>query len=157
MLTIRPVVESDVSLLLSLANECPPLDIHTPYTYWVLCHLFKAGCFIALENERPIGFITSVVEGKRSLLWQVGVIESHRGQGVAQHLINSVVIYAKRLHLLAVEVSIDPNNINSKSTFLSYTKMHNLSFDQIGTVELKDDASKFYEFENLYMIGLEPS
>lgn len=154
-LTVRAVTEADAGLLLALAHRCPPLDIHTPYTYWVLSHLFGRQCFIALDGAEPVGFVTSVAEGTQALLWQVGVIDSHRGRGVSQLLIDAVVGAARESGLRSVELSIDPTNANSLGAFRSYAKKHGLLLDRIGEVDLTDERNPgFHEFEDLYSMEL---
>src|SRR5690606_20196666 len=46
-LRIRPTGPDDATLLRSLARRCPPLDLHTPYTYWVQATYFGDTCFVA--------------------------------------------------------------------------------------------------------------
>ena len=136
-------------------QRSPPLDIHTPYTYWVLCHMFGSGCFVALDDEVPVGFVTSVAEGERALLWQVGVVPSHRGRGISHLLIDAVAEFSRASRLSTVEFSIDPANANSLGTFGSYARKHGLPFDRVGEVDLSDEHNPgFREFEDLYAIGL---
>jgi ribosomal protein S18 acetylase RimI-like enzyme len=117
--------------------------------------MFGGACYLAFDGETPIGFATSVVEGNRALLWQVGVLESHRRQGISQLLIDAVVESARASGLSTVELSIDPNNANSLGAFGSYARKHGLPFDRIGDVDLTDAHNPgFREFEDLYAIGL---
>lgn len=38
---IRNVTERDTETLMNLAKNNPPLDVHTPYTYWVIAKYFS--------------------------------------------------------------------------------------------------------------------
>ena len=52
--------ENDAPLIQELARKCPPLDVHTVYTYWVICKFFSESCIIAEDNGVPFAYITAV-------------------------------------------------------------------------------------------------
>lgn len=154
-IAVRPVGEADAALLLSLAYRCPPLDVHTPYTYWVLSHMFRDGCFVALAGDSPVGFATSVIEGGRALLWQVGVLKSHQGRGISYSLIDSVATHARNRDCTKLELSISPENTRSLDAFRSFARRNSLQLERVGDVDLINEFDpSFREYEVLYALKL---
>ena len=151
--SVRGATPHDAGLLESLAMRCPPLDVHTPYTYWVLSTYFSDSCFVAIDGEDAVGFITAVANGDRALLWQIGVLPSHRGKRLSQALIASVARWAESRGFSAIELSIDPSNVESHATFRSFAKRVGWEIEHVGEVELSSVKDPFfYERENLYVL-----
>lgn len=149
------MVEQDAVLLHSLARKCPPLELHTPYTYWVLAALFGGGCFIAELDSNPVGFITSVVARDRQLIWQIGVLPNYRRYGLSQLLIDAVVQSARVDDRKGIEFSIAPENVASFSAFKTYADRNGLVINEIGALRLTDPLNPdFHEFESVYMLPL---
>ncbi len=46
--------------------------------------------FIALDNERTIGYITCVNGETGILIWQIGILQEYRGKGLSGRLIAKV-------------------------------------------------------------------
>ncbi len=154
-ITIRSVTENDASLLHSLATSCPPLDVHTPYTYWVLTHMFRDGCFVAMDGDKPVGFVTTVRKGDRAFLWQIGVLATHRSRKISTTLIESVVAWARDNGLTRVEMSIDKNNAASLGTFRAFAAANGLGFSAVGDVHLTIESDpSFSEDEDIYSLQL---
>ena len=79
-LMIRQVQPEDATLLRELARRCPPLDVHTHYTYWVIARYFGKNSFIAEQEGRGAAYITSVENNDTLLIWQIGITEALRGR-----------------------------------------------------------------------------
>ena len=145
----------DAILLHSLARECPPLGLHTPYTYWVQAAFFGGECFIAELDHNPTGFITSVTTRDRQLIWQIGVLPDHRRHGYSQLLIDAVVQSAIAQGREGIEFSINPENVASFSAFKAYADRNGLVIHEIGTLHLTDPLNpNFREFESVYILPL---
>lgn len=145
---VRGTTSDDAGLLESLALRCPPLDVHTPYTYWVLSTYFSESCFVAVEGTEPVGFVTAVANRDRALLWQIGILPAHRGKGLSHLLIDAVAGWADGRGFSAIELSIDPANKESHATFRSFAKRAGWDFGQIGSVDLtsaKDPSFREHE------------
>lgn len=154
-IAIRPVSETDAVLLHRLAVLCPPLDVHTHYTYWVLCHLSGNGCFVAEDDGVPVGFTTSLRDGDSIFLWQIGILPSHRGTGLSSRLIGAVVEHAGAQGVAELQFSIDPSNVASRAAFAAFAEGTQSSLTRIGSVDLHDDDLD--EVEDLYRIELNPT
>ena len=147
---IRTVTPADAQLLHTLAVACPPLSVHTPYTYWVQAFYFHEQCFVAERGDEPIGFLTSITGGGRVLLWQIGVLSEHRHQEVAQRLIAAVAGWARQRGYDAIDVSIDPANQASRRAFWHFAQRTGGALEPIGALDLRDPADpSFRETEEL--------
>ena len=151
-LKLRSVKGSDANLLHHLALSCPPLDVHTNYTYWVVAEYFGEGCYILEEDNESIGYIMTIQTKDEIFVWQIGILDEFRGQGYSSLLIEKVIsnaILTKR----DVYVTIAKDNIVSFSAFSSVVKKSGLKMIPVDTVVLKDiDDSSFYENEIRYKI-----
>lgn len=125
------VTERDAELLYELAKQCPPLDMHTPYTYWVICKYFANQSFVLVLDGQPIGYIMAIQTNDCMFLWQIGIKSDFRGRGYSQFLIDIVVTQANQLHL-PVQTTIDINNVASYRAMAKYCGTQGLVFNQIG-------------------------
>ncbi len=145
--SVRTVTEADHALLHRLAEACPPLDVHTPYTYWVLCTRFPETCFVLLHDGEPAGFLTAVRSARELFIWQIGLLPAWRGQGLSQLLIHSAVSAARQGE--AIRVTIAPDNLASLGAFQGYCRKHGLSW----TEEKQFDPNLCPDKENTYRMG----
>lgn len=153
-LEIRNVTEEDCAALRHLAQQCEPLDVHTHYTYWVLCKFFSAGSFIMIDKEGPCGYITSIETEDRIFVWQIGILNRARNKGNSKLLIESVLKYAISRNK-NMSVSIAEENKKSYYSFDAFCKSHSYRFIRTGMLSLKDlkDVS-FAETEVIYDITI---
>ena len=156
-IVIRKVNDKDGEILKHLATNCYPLDVHTPYTYWVISNYFSEYSFIAYDSKtkNDIGFITCIKNDNVALIWQIGVLKEYRKRGISQFLIDSVVksIFRDGSNNKNIEVTIAKENEYSYKSFEKYCQANNLSFIADNTVKIKDiDCPQFYEEEIKYII-----
>lgn len=131
-MTIRNVNESDAELLQELAWKCDDVDIHTIYTYWVICRYFSNISFLMFDNGKPVGYIMAVENTKEVLIWQIGILKEYRKQKLSYSLIDAVMANCYK----DVYVSIADSNISSKSAFRSYAAKNNYLFEAAGRIDL---------------------
>jgi L-2,4-diaminobutyric acid acetyltransferase len=153
-IVIRPVTEADAIVLRRLAVLCPPLDVHTHYTYWVLCHIADNGSFIAEDDGEPVGFTTSLRDGDAFFIWQIGILPARRGAGLSTRLIGAVVDHARAQGLESLQFSIDPANTTSRAAFAAFAQHHGAALTQVGRVDLHDDDLD--EVEDVYRMDMNP-
>ena len=152
-ITIRPVTQDDAPLLRHLAVNCPPLDVHTQYTYWVIASYYGNHCFIALYDNKPIGFITSVKNDDTLFIWQIGILEEYREKNISQLLIDSVIKTMKKSKIKTAAVTIAVENLNSFFAFKNYCEKNGFSFENVSTAHVTDfDDPDFVEDEKMYLI-----
>ncbi len=149
---IRKVEEEDASTLRYLASICPPLDVHTHYTFWVLCRFFSDSCFIASEDGENIGYITAVDTKEGLFIWQIGILKEKRGNGLAYRLIEKVFDIAKKKGS-RILVTIAEDNKRSFNTFKNYCERNSAVMKPIDELRINDiDDFDFLEKETVYSI-----
>lgn len=154
MYSIRNIEEKDAPLLRYLAKRCQPLDVHTHYTYWVVSNYFGSGGFILEADNAPAGYIMTVDTPSAVFVWQIGLLEAHRGKGLSQQLIAAAASYAKSV-AKNMEVTISADNKASYSAFSQFCKKNQIRFERIGNVDIPDmDDPSFCEAEIAYRLHI---
>jgi L-2,4-diaminobutyric acid acetyltransferase len=153
MNTLRSVKDSDAAVLLGLARRCPPLDVHTPYTYWTICRYFGDTSFV-VEDEAgvAVGFVTSLVSGETLFLWQIGVLEPWRGAGVSEQLLEAIKDAVIARGLARVETTITPSNGPSNGVFRRYAARLGVEIQMIENVVVPEHEDE--EPEVLFRLHL---
>jgi len=152
---IKSCNSKDALLLRNLAKQCKPLDIHTHYTYWIICKFFGDSCFIISNENNPIGYIMTIVKNNILFIWQIGILKEYRGNHYSKILLDSVKQYAINNNYSKILVSISPNNKSSYYTFQNYCNHNNLTIIKLNDyVDINDKDENFVEFEYLYEIIL---
>lgn len=67
------------------------LDPNSPYKYLIFCRDFADSCAIARSGDEVVGFVTGYrrpTSPGTLFVWQVGVLSSQRGKGVAGHMLD---------------------------------------------------------------------
>ena len=91
MITLRNAAGSDAGLLRHMARSCPPLDLHTSYTYWVAAEYFGSGSYILEDDGICAGYIMTVQTPETIFVWQIGILPEYRGRGLSRRLIDRVL------------------------------------------------------------------
>lgn len=146
-ISIIQATPSDHTLIKELASSCAPLDQHTGYTYWTLLRYNSDTCFIAYNDNTPIGFITGFCKEQTGFIWQIGVLPDYRKKGISGLLIATMVRRFKSLGASRIETTIDKSNKASYKAFQSYCKTNNIIMRAIAD-------SNMYENEIIYEILL---
>lgn len=154
MYTLRNATESDAPRLRRLAQLCPPLDVHTPYTYWVLAKYHGKSSFVLEQDGRPVGFITALEAPSAVFIWQIGILPDHRGQGLSYRLIDAVLGYARGVSK-PLEVTIAADNDASNAAFTGACQKASAALEALDRVVVTDlDDPDFEEAEIRYRITL---
>jgi L-2,4-diaminobutyric acid acetyltransferase len=115
---IRTIHETDVETIDDLVERLKPLTHHTKYTYWNLFKNFSPFCFIAFDQEEPVGFITSHPTSNSDwFIWQLGILPDYRGTGLAERLQDKVVAVARQEGATAITLTVERDNIASQKSF----------------------------------------
>ncbi len=154
---IRNCTVDDVSRVRLFVDQCKPLDLHTTVTYWTLFNYFSNLCFLMLEEEKVIGFVSGVkssLDKEVVYLWQVGVAKNYRGNNYASLLLDHFFKASKNLDCSKIQVSIAPENEPSYNAFFKYSKEHSYNISQVGELKYEDELTGKKEFEILYQIEI---
>lgn len=143
---IRNVRSEDAVILRQMAIDNPPLEEHTPYTYWVMCS-YSNHCSYALTDEDKIVGYVMCLEGDGVLfIWQLCVLPEFQGRGYSQLLLDKVFNFAKSKNK-PIQVSIEEENIASVASFNKICKQHDCTMVMIGDVH-----NNTQEVELIYQI-----
>lgn len=149
---IKEVEEEDSPTIKHLAMNCPPLDVHTPYTYWVVSKLFGKHSFLAKDGEKAIGYIMCAKNNSALLIWQIGILKEYRKKGISKKLIKAVFDSIKDENI-DVYVTIAEENKNSYYAFYNFSLENNYSFLKTDYIKINDiDNKEFVEHEYMYKI-----
>ena len=150
---VREVKEEDAPILRHLAKNCPPLDLHTQYTYWVVASAYGDYSFLAYEKggDSPIGYVMCVKTQDSVFFWQIGVLEDYRGKGLSRILIDAVFKKAeKNKDRPTLGVTIAKDNQNSYFAFHNYCRDHGYSFIPDRTISVTDADDPLFLEEEIY-------
>lgn len=122
-LILRAPTTADAREIWRLVSESGVLDQNSAYLYLLLCRDFADTCLVAEVDERVVGFVTAyrLPTDVRSLfVWQIGVCESVRRQGVARKLLEELVNRTSSLRF--IEATVAPSNLASRRLFESFAR-----------------------------------
>ncbi len=153
VIKIKSVTAEESALLKHLAAKCPPLDVHTQYTYWVVANFFGEYSFIAYDNEKPIGYIMCIIKDNTLFVWQIGVLENYRHNNCSSLLIKAAFDKATENKINTIFVTIAKDNVASFRAFNSFCAANGYSIQKYKNVKITDiDFPSFCEEEIMYLI-----
>jgi L-2,4-diaminobutyric acid acetyltransferase len=144
----RIAKKSDIHEILKLITCCAPkLVSHHEYVYWMLTTYFGSSCFVALDREKIVGFISGLPsEDKKSLfIWQISVHPDFRRASIGSELLMKVWKGSVKLGLDKIQFSIEPENKISQSLFKSFAKKNSLKIRQVKIDQLEKSQEVVYE------------
>ncbi len=133
-ITFRHVKEGDAALLRHLALNCPPLDVHTPYTYWINACFFGTYSFLAYDMKKPIGYIMCLPKDDLLFVWQIGLLDEYRGKKLSYSLIKLAFENAENCGIKKMAVTIAPDNLASYNAFKNYCVENGYTFTKTEAV-----------------------
>ncbi len=140
-LTIRPMRTEDVAAVQAFVSTCPPLGVHTAFTYWVLSQYSSTFSFVAESDGRLCGLLTALATDRLDpglYLWQLGVSEELRGQGVAGRLLSQLAQAMPPAGVTSFDVSISPENEASRRTFQGFARTVGAAWEVVGRSRVVD-------------------
>lgn len=151
---IRNVRRNEDGLLRSLALSCGgTLDVHTPYTYWVLTNYFAEYCFVAAgRGGKAVGFLTAVVNDGKALIWQAGVLPECAGRKIGQALLDCLIRRLRERGVSTAETTIAGSNAASRALLLHYCERNKIPVKACGPAGPESDA---HDEEILYRLALD--
>ncbi len=108
------------------------LDRNSPYKYLLFCRDFAATSVVARVDGEPVGFVTGYrrpAEPDTLFVWQVGVLASQRGRGVAGAMLDHLrhtnrVAEAAAPPIGQLEASVTRGNTASMWLFTAFADRH---------------------------------
>lgn len=118
---LRAATVEDGRAVHQLVVETGVLDVNSVYAYCVLFDHFPATSVVAYRDDTLLGFVLGhplAAKPDHYFLWQVGVSEQARGEGLATRLLGWVVDNVPDLRVL--ETTITPDNTASRRLFRGF-------------------------------------
>lgn len=153
---LRECTPADIDYVIRFVESCAPLEVHTSFTYWVTFEYWGHLCRVALVGNRVVGYVSAIGSGRvRDVLyvWQVGVAQEFRGQGLAQRLLSEVVTAGRANGFRKAQVSIAGDNEASLKAFERFAREQKQRLERCGEVLLTGLDGKSTQ-ENLYTFDL---
>lgn len=155
-LLIRHAKTEDGQKIWRLVKSSGILDLNSAYCYLLLCTHFNNTCLVAETDNEVIGFVTAykIPDNETTLfIWQTGVAEQARGQGIAKKLLHTLLGSSHCKNINKIQATISPSNTASMALFRALAREL-----ETGLVEEKYfDSGLFpgqqHEKENLVTIG----
>ncbi|GIP33170.1 diaminobutyrate acetyltransferase [Paenibacillus sp. J2TS4] len=151
----KPGVE-DGARIWELVRQSRVLDINSVYCYIMFCSYFSDTCVLAEREGEVKGFVTSYVLPDRPdtlFLWQIGVAESERGQGVGGMLLEELLRRDSCQAIRYLETTITPSNGPSRALFARLAERLETPIVESTGFPASLFPDKGHEEEKLYRIG----
>lgn len=155
-LSIRTAELADAPQIHHLVAESGILDANSLYCYLLLCRDFADTIVVATRDTQVVGFVTAYRPPEHPdtvFVWQVGVAEAVRRQGLAKRLLHNLVTLPACREVRFLEATVTPSNAASRQLFEAFAR--DLGADchirQGFTTEMFGDGN--HETEQLFRIG----
>lgn len=115
----RPRVD-DGRHIWRLVRDSGVLDVNSSYCYLLQCRDYADTAAVAEDGRGLAGFVTGYRPPSREdvwFVWQIGVAQRARGQGLAKRLLHDVLL--RHPDICRIEATIEPGNRASRALFAS--------------------------------------
>jgi L-2,4-diaminobutyric acid acetyltransferase len=133
VILIRHARPEDGQKIWRLIRDIGVLDLNSVYCYLLICQHFRNTCLVAETGGEITGFITAykVPDDETTLfIWQIGVAESTRNQGLAKRLIVELLQSDYCRNIKQIRATVSPSNSVSFSLFRSLARDLNTTLTQ---------------------------
>lgn len=104
-----------------LVHDGGSLDLNSPYLYLLICTDFAAHSIVAADaDDAPVGFVAAYRppnDPSAAFVWQVGVDQRARGQGLATRLIKGMLARDSNRDATELTATVTPSNEASMALF----------------------------------------
>jgi diaminobutyrate acetyltransferase len=151
---IRQMNYNDLSSVYELAHNTERLDIHTPYTYWVMLNSSPKLMLVAERDDAIVGFVGGLGafgDGESAFVWQIGVHPRWQGSGIGSCLLRRFVDEALSLGFRSLVFTIGEDN---KGSFRLFAKFAHSIGSNLKKVDETGSIRGLMKNENIYHIAL---
>lgn len=157
---IRTIEERDISAVRELIDICKPLDLHTPFTYWILTEYFNNTCLVLEHENAIVGYAGGMKSSSKDgvfYLWQIGLLPDYRSKGFFGMLLDKVIEEIRSLGCDSLEFSVLWDNYQSINAFAKFAISKGLPMEKRGSLGFYDKLSHEEYKEDIYRISLQSS
>lgn len=152
-LTYRQLGVEDAVELQRAVIDCPPLSLHTPYTYWVMLNTSPTTCLGAWQQHELAAFVLAIpTDRDHVFVWQIGVRPPFRRCRIGHALLDRVWQAAEAAGHSTLETTIAPDNHPSTEAFSSFAKSRGLGFEAVGEAVCPGPDGAIVEREVVYRL-----
>lgn len=161
-LRLRHPSAEDGAAMWALVKETGVLDLNSAYLYIMMGLYYSEACILAEDLSGPeprlTGFVMGFIPPQKDhtyFLWQIGVSESARGQGLATKMIRQLLSSPGMAQINTIETTITPGNEASRRLFTRLAEKLNapLEIRSEFFAESCFPQAGAHEAEDLFLIG----
>lgn len=125
---LRAPTADDGPAVHALVRICPPLDQNSLYANLLQCTHFRDTCVVAERGSEVVGFISGYLLPNRDntlFVWQVAVHPAHRGQRLAQQMLDHLLARECCEQVRFLETTVTTGNTASAALFAALARSRN--------------------------------
>jgi L-2,4-diaminobutyric acid acetyltransferase len=108
-----------------LVQATGTLEVNTAYFYLIFCEEFQNSCLLAEQDGQVVGVVLGFRRPKSIetlFCWQIGVLPSARGQGLAKQMLKAWIRLAGNESVTRVQASVAKDNVASDRLFRAFAR-----------------------------------
>jgi ribosomal protein S18 acetylase RimI-like enzyme len=120
MANIRTIRSDDYEALQELEAEIfgkAGYPLVGSYYLRVCTELYTDSCFMALVDERPVGYVLTFLKDRTAYSTRLGVIDQHQGTGAAIQLIAATIETLVRRDFDVCWFTVKPSNLHARKLY----------------------------------------
>ncbi|WP_268793817.1 diaminobutyrate acetyltransferase [Mycobacteroides saopaulense] len=125
--------QSDALHMWRIARDSGVLDLNSSYSYVLWCTDFPSTSAVAKVGDEVIGYVTGYLRPSGSLMiWQVGVDEAYRGNGLAASMLAWLADSLATLQgePLVMETTVTQSNTASRALFAGFARRRGMELTE---------------------------
>lgn len=157
---LRPPRVEDGAAIWRLVRDSKVLDPNSAYLYLMLCRSYAGTCVVAERAGVLCGFASAYLlpaEPSTLFLWQIGVAEHARGQGLALAMLMNILQRDGCAAVTHLETTVAPSNAASRALFYSLARRLGTDCQELpgfsAALFPQEDAGTGHESEPILRVG----
>lgn len=155
LLLRRPQL-ADGQAVHALVRRCPPLDLNSSYSYFLLCSHHADTCVVAEQDGALAGFLSAyrLPQAPHTLfVWQVAVDAAARGRGLAGRLLEELLARPSCAGVRFIETTVAPSNRASRRVFERFAAQRSAPWQEKVFLARAHFGNEAHDDEILLRIG----
>lgn len=140
-----------------LVRRCPPLDMNSVYCNLLQCTHFAESAVVADCCGKLVASVTGYrlpEQPEVLFIWQVAVLESARGQGLARRMLTHLLARSGNADVRYLETTITADNKASWRLFQGLAEHHGWTQEKRKLFDCQRDFGGAHPSEYLLRLGL---